>query len=77
MIQNPQTELIDQVSSLSYWKQQKLRVWLRELEGEEPRPDDAALLDLVKKEVAAILPLVPPDDLMRVLQIVRLYACGR
>lgn len=77
MIQTPQTELIDQISRLSYWKQQKLRVYLRNLEGEEPRTDDSDLLDLVKKEVAAILPLVPPDDLMRVLQIVRLYACGR
>lgn len=71
------SELSEQVDRLPYWMQQKLRVWLREQEPQEPSLEDTELLAYVKKEVAALLPLVPPDELRRVLQIVRLYAGGR
>ena len=70
-------DLDDTVAQLPYWMRQKLRVWLREQDMKEPEPGDNELLDFVRSEVSALLPLVPPDELRRLLQIVRLYAGGR
>ena len=65
------------VARLPLWMRMKLRVWLREQEAQERNPEEKDLLDYVKKETSALLPLVPHDELQRVLQIVRLYAGGR
>lgn len=70
-------DLDDMVARLPPWARMKLRVWLREQEAQDHNPEEKDLLDYVKKETSALLPLVPHDELQRVLQIVRLYAGGR
>lgn len=70
-------ELVDIVARLPYWQRQKLRIWLRDQEIQEPELEETDLLEYVRKEVSSLLPLVPTDELSRVLQIVRMYAGGR
>lgn len=70
-------ELVKQVSVLPFFMREKLRIWLAEQEIEEFTPEETEMLEYVKKEVVSYLPLVPKDELKRILQIVQLYAGGK